>query len=528
MRYTNFFRFNRLSILGVIPPWLQMGLLATILVSLLFMIQGRIDLNLGDEGFLWYGTWRTTLGEIPMRDFNAYDPGRYLWGAFWFRVFNNDGIFALRLSNALFQIIGLTCGLLVVRKLTRSPWALTGGGLVLLLWMFPRHKLFESSIALAAVYVAVLLIEKPSLWQHVISGFFVGLAGFFGRQHGFYAAVSFFLLIGFIWLKLDRQRFLFKRWLLWGGGVILGYIPMVIMLATIPGFWSSFWRSLMFLVRIQNTNLPLPVPTPWSVPFGTVDWLTTSHLISVGLGFMFLPLFNGTALVYLLWQKTDLLRRQPVLVAATFLSLTYTHYAFSRADIPHLAQGIAPMLLGVMAAIAYSLSAGRKVWGKVLILGLIGVTVLGIGFVSPIIIKLRSPKGVYVEQIIRGDRLEIPVPTAQFIDSVKQFHDLNVSSSEQILLAPHIPFLYPTLERRSPIWDIYLLFPETQERQLQIIKELRQQNVNWVIIADYALDGRDELRFSNTHPLVWQEFSNHFQSIQPTNLPVNYHIFHRN
>ena len=511
----------------VLPPWLQMGLLAIVLVGLSFAIQGRIGLNLADEGFLWYGTWRTALGEVPLRDFQSYDPGRYLWGAFWFHIFGNDGILALRVSNALFQIVGVTFGLLVLRRLTRSPWLLTGGGIVLLLWMFPRHKLFESSIALAAVYVAVLLVENPSLRQYFISGLFVGFAAFFGRKHGFYTTVSFLLLIGFIWLKLDRQRLL-QRLLFWVGGIIVGYSPMLIMLATIPGLWNHFWQSVMFLVRIRNTNLPLPVPTPWSVPVGNLDWLTASNQISVSLGFLLLPLFNGTALVYLLWQKPEQLRNKTVLVAATFLSLTYIHYAFSRADLAHLAQGIDPMLVGIMAFVGYCRTAGRWVWSYVLVLGLIGLTALGIGFASPYISKLRAPDGFYVERIIRCDRLQLPQPIAQFIDTVQQFHDHNVSPNEGILLAPHIPTLYPILERRSPIWDIYLLFPETQERQQQIIEQLRQQQVNWVILGDIALDGRQELRFQNTHTLVWKEFAEQFEPIEPTNLPENYQILHRN
>ena len=47
-----------------------------------------------------------------------------------------------------------------------------------------------------------------------------------------------------------------------------------------------------------------------------------------------------------------------VLVAAAVLSLTYSHYAFSRADVDHLWQGAAPMVVGVLAVVGRSWSAG--------------------------------------------------------------------------------------------------------------------------------------------------------------------------
>ena len=35
------------------------ALLAVLLVSISFALQAHLFLNLLDEGFLWYGTWRT-------------------------------------------------------------------------------------------------------------------------------------------------------------------------------------------------------------------------------------------------------------------------------------------------------------------------------------------------------------------------------------------------------------------------------------------------------------------------------------
>jgi hypothetical protein len=88
--------------------------LAFVLVALLTALNIAVGIGLSDEGYLWYGTWRTMLGEVPILDFRGYDPGRYYWGAAWGLLFG-DGIIGLRLSNALFAFGGLSFGLLAAR-----------------------------------------------------------------------------------------------------------------------------------------------------------------------------------------------------------------------------------------------------------------------------------------------------------------------------------------------------------------------------------------------------------------------------
>lgn len=500
-------------------------LLATGLVAGLFFLQGHIDINLADEGFLWYGTQRTLVGEVPLRDFQSYDPGRYYWGLLWFKLLGNDSLMTLRISNAIFQTLGLTCGLLVVRRLTRSPWLLLSAGIILLLWMHPRHKLFEPSISMAAVYMALLLIEHPSFLRHFLSGVFVGFAAFLGRNHGLYTFLSFLLLIGFIWLKLDQKN-LIKRVSTWVAGIWVGYTPMLLMILLIPGYFKSFNTINETVIRMRRTNLPLPVPWFWRFDYFQLDWLQSVHTFSVGLLFLALPLFNGIALIFLCSRKPSYIQKNPVLVAATFLSLTYTHYAFSRADLPHLTQAIHPFLLGFMATIkAIEVVDWRKVSVSLASL-LAGLTLFGIGVMSPLGNWLRSPQGTYVEQEIAGDRLLIGQDAANFITTLRAINQ-QVAPQEGILLAPHIPAMYSVLEQESPLWDLYFLFPETEEEQQEMIQTLGEKQVNWVVLGDIALDQREDLRFRNTHPILWQDFMENFTVIENNNLPPNYQLLRR-
>jgi hypothetical protein len=499
-------------------------LLALALVGILFLLQENIDLNLADEGFLWYGAIQTTQGYIPLTDFQAYDPGRYYWIAAWFTLFGQD-IMALRLAVALFQVLGLTLGLLAAKRVVANWWLLALIGVVLLVWMFPRHKLFEPSLAMASVYLAVRLLEKPTSRQYFISGVFVGLAAFFGRNHGLYSFAAFFLLILFLWFKRPEGS-LFAQIVFWLSGIIVGYAPMWLMWFFIPGMFSDFIGWVVALSGRGSSNLSLPVPWPWMVDYTQTDLISGLSGFFVGFFFLLLPLlYLGAAASILLTRPEDIQRRS-LLIASTCVGIFYMHYAFSRADLGHLAQGIHPFLLGLVALPqAFRFERRQKVVGAGLAT-LCLATILAIIPANPYWQKLKA-NPPFVSYNISGRQLWLRQEQAAYIEAVKQVVTQHIGSAEELLIAPHSPTLYPILQRQSPIWETYLLFPETEERQREIIQVLEARQVNWAILADSALDSRDELRFRNTHPLVWQYLMNKFEPVETPGLPVNQYLLHR-
>ncbi len=500
---------------------------------------GHIGLNVSDRGQLWYGTIQTALGEVPVRDFQSYDPGRYYWGALWFKLLGNDGFKSLAVSALAFQFIGMFLGLLVLRRrILKTWWALAAAALVIWMWLGGH----ESVIILSAVYFAVLLVEKPSNLRHFSAGAFVGIVAFFGRNHGLYCAVAFSALILFIWLRIDRRK-LPVRACLWLLGVIVGYLPMLVMIALIPGFFHAVIEGIKFNLYVAR-RLPLPVPWPWRPDYSRLGWGESAFAFGVGILYVIVPISYVVGLVHLLTTKRDL-QRKTVLIACVFVGLAFLDYTFSRASFDYLAITIWPALIGLMALPAAFGERHKRVltigaWAFILVVS--RVTVWSGGW-SARSWPLKAPVNAlvryhgnldlayreygFVRTEIRGDDLWIDMATAKTINDVKKLVGQKLAPDENILIAPYWPGFYPILRKKSPVWENYFLLPQPREKQEEMINDLERKNVNWVIVQNPPLDGREELRLSNTHAYMWQYLMENFERVETDLLPPDFQFRHR-
>ena len=55
-----------------------------------------------------------------------------------------------------------------------------------------------------------------------------------------------------------------------------------------------------------------------------------------------------------------------------------------------------------------------------------------------------------------------------------------------------------------------MIWPETKQIQQETIRDLERNKVNWALLQDYAVDGRDNLRLRNSHALLWNYIQEHF------------------
>jgi hypothetical protein len=75
------------------------------------------------------------------------------------------------------------------------------------------------------------------------------------------------------------------------------------------------------------------------------------------------------------------------------------------------------------------------------------------------------------------------------------------------------------LDRPAPLWETYFVYPETEVSQRAMIERLASRKVDWALVADVPLDGRDDLRFRHTHRLVWDHLAADFERVRVDGLP---------
>lgn len=477
--------------------------LSVLFVAASFAWQGRAGFSLADEGFLWYGAQRVMQGEVPIRDFMSYDPARYYWSAALMSALRDDGILSLRTVVALFQALGLWVGVALVSRSVlrkgRLHWLyLSLCAATLLVWMFPRHKLFDASISVLLTGALAFLVADPTPRRQVLAGTAVGLAAVFGRNHGLYGAVASLGIMVWLGVRSSERLAFAKSVLRWSIGVVLGYLPVLLMLLLVPGFSGAFRAGLHFLASRGSTNLALPIPWPWGVHLQGIAPGEAVRAVSVGALFVGLIAFGVSTLAWVTYRRFRGKDAPPVLVATAFLSLPYAHYAYSRADVGHLALGIFPMVIGGLCLasgwtppVRWALAAGMCA------LSLFVMLVQHPGW------QCRG-RGACVDVAFGDTTLRVDRGTAGSIALLRQLSARYAPAPQTFLAVPFWPGAYALLERRSPTWAIYPLWKRGAAFEQREIEALRRARPGFVIVNDAALDGREERRFRTTHPLVYR------------------------
>lgn len=487
---------------------------------LLLLWQAHQGFSLWDEGFLWYGAQRVLAGEVPLRDFMAYDIGRYYWSAAFMGLMGDNGVVALRIAATIFEMLALCVGLVMLRRSSIAQpmqfWVLAA--ITLVAWMAPQYRVFDISLPILLIGGLAFLVERPTQRNYFLAGLIVGLVAVFGRNHGLYGVVGSLAAMLYLAAKRDGPGFIsaFPAWL---AGMFIGYLPVLAFLVFVPGFAQAYWESIRFLFEIRATNIPLPIPWPWLVPYSKLPVSEMLSQFCTGMFFIAIVAFGLLGLVWLFRQRLQNRPVSPVLVASICLMLPYAHYAYSRADLEHLAPGIPPSLIGMLALLAGTRAAVK--WSfAALLCGASLSTMLPAHPWWACHTSLQC-----ADFRVGKDKLSIDAGTTDNLVAIGNLAARFAPGNRSFVVTPFWPGAYAVLDRKSPMWEIYALFPRSVSFQQAEIERIKAANPGFIMIYDLALDGRDDLRFRNTHPLIDQYIRDNYDVLNITPRITRFRIY---
>lgn len=503
---------------------IEIGALLTIfattavLIGLLYLPGIKTNINFADEGYLWHGTLKVLEGEIPIRDFRAYDPGRYYWCAFWFRLFGSN-LLSLRIGLFTAQFLALSAGLVVV-YISTHQWQITLiSGLLMATWMLPLHKQVDILFSMLTPLIAVLLVSNPVESQYVISGIYIISCLFFGLNHGIYAGGALSLLIMLMGFY-DHGLALTESLGWYSVGLCLGALPILALFIFVPRLFEVYWQQkISRIVKRKSANLPLPVPWLWTSKPAQLAQLNKCGQLIVKLLFTFMPVMYVAFIFFALITNGAETNLTWPLIAIACTGLFYLHHAFSRADFSHLSQSIAPLFM----CLAILLSNYSYGW-----LTMAAITVLSINYIylahCDWLKHFFNKK--HLEEFNAGETsLWIPPEQARYLAKLSDLIESHSQPGEAVLLLPNLVTLYPMLQRKSAVYDIFCVYPASAEEENNMIEELSEQAVGFALINNSALDSREELRFSHTHPKVWQYLNREFKILNEEGIPADHYAF---
>ena len=504
--------------------YVQCLAISAILVFLSFIFQHNLSLTFSDEGFLWYGSIETLLGKVPLLDFYAYDPGRYYWTSAVMWLLGNDGIVIQRLAISLFQIIGLSLALYCISTVdmrSNSKWFIVTFSIILFFWMIPQYKIIDISLSIITYTALLFYLNRPGSRRLFILGCVIGGVAFFGRNHGLYGFVSSILIIFYQNLTIKNNRPL-NNVLVFISGVFLGFSPIFIMMIFIPGFYHAFIDSVLLIFNQGTTNLTKTVPWPWTIP--VLKGGINNYLYQFFLGTLFVlyPLYSFFTVISAIYFK---IKRTPLanyLVVSGFLSLTYIHVAFSRADSYHLTQSIFPLLLGLLCFI--SSLKGKKAYSYVAFVFFVSIFFM---YRHQPLSQCFLPNKKCTIASVGNDDIYVQNGSVKVLNMAKYYMDKYVEADDSILVVPAWPIIYAIWEKESPVWDTYAFFDRNQKFQEVEINRIKVSNPRLVIINNVALDGKDKFRYSNTHNLIFNYIENNFVEVKEYPTSPDIHIYVR-
>ena len=487
------------------------ALLSTVVGLGWFALIGNVGIDLADEGYYWYGTQRVLLGEVPIRDFLAYDPARYLYAAFIASIFGAADAMQVRLAAYLVLVVLIFSAIAIFIHATREL-SITRGtkaaycvfiSVILSIWMYPYYKVFDQATCFVLAGSIYIFLLEASSRSYFLLGIVVGGAWIVGRNHGVYgilaSAIAFIVLL--IQGRLGNR--VFRNSCIWVVGIVLGYSPMLVAFVLVDGFFMAFIDGARAQINSGSTNIGILVPWPW-----TVDLYGEGRMLAIPrylLGGCFVVVAIAPFLLApLLLGRAQSRRHRTALIAMICVCIPYAWYAFSRADLVHI---VLPMMVLVLFTAVFVAGLNSVVGFFVMCLvtaGSIGV----FSYVPSVNYLFTNAKDW---RLLSVGRSAIYVDRAQ-LDQINRRLSLVSSTPETKFIAlPDMPTIHAMLGKPMYVHDIYVLSRAAEMEEEAEIRRIDAANPAVILVSNAALDKKPGWRFSELRPRTYAWISDHYE-----------------
>lgn len=492
------------------------------MIIMLLWIPGiRVGLGIADEGYLCYGAQQLVHGKVPIRDFRAYDPGRYLWVGLFMKIFG-ETFHVQRLAMSFVMVTTLSLSGWLIFQVSEN-WYVAGlTELLLYLWLQPYYKSFEALTCLLTIASGYLILSDPSKHTLLYAGLIHGLAYFIGLNLGLYASAALFLLclICLITSPLDiltiSSAFI--------AGTTIGLLPFLYFVLRHRGFAKAYWtEKVLTIFKRGTTNLSLPLPIG-SKPAPQWDNHSRLKRIFFRLTINLLPLIHLCSIVIGFTQIDTAKDLSALLISAGIIGLASLHHLYSRCDIVHLCLSIQPAFLGLITVcILFFPTAGTLYVLVFLIICSIMVNNKNIKNTA----RRFSRKKSLTTLCLNNEFFLLPASRAEPLQQLGKIIGANSKEDDKCFFAPQMPGFYTLYNRAPAAYDTYCVYPANEEKQKRMIRELAGNKTALAIIYDTKLDGRESLRFSKTHPRVYSYLTESFERRKDLGLPSYIEVFQK-
>jgi hypothetical protein len=496
--------------------------------------------NIWDEGGFANGTLRTLNGQKALEDFNpnGYLPGRYIYGAFFFKLFGVD-IQSLRLSVVLITPAMIFMAYAIARKIMPQGFAFLAA-LFMLSAPSMYYNRFFPFFTVLTLFCLLNALEYKRTRDFLFLGAAILLAGFFKFEIALIAVlIAFTLLVVMAFKGKDpssSEKQDHVKSVSPGSNLLTGVLAVSLGLAfifTVGSFLQSGYFMKVFKL-VVDAHTVWGNPFPEIFPFWTLIQKIGPHKMFERLLF-YMPIWTYMTVGIVVLRR--IIKSKPVIATTELSLLTILSCGICvfglviwRAGFDNLLRTLPPFYI-LFCYLLYLFREKLLGWQQRLdltahsnsLIAKTPVNVLIVFLPFLFIYEMNTHHGFYTGSIgamtketepIELDRLQVFTnpQEAKWLREVVDRIEIYTDKGDPILALPLNPVFYFLTDRINPTrYDWILPGMLTVAEEQQMVAGLKTHPPKMIVYVDIPIDGKEERRLKNYAPLLYAFLLENYQ-----------------